>query len=110
MRDDETRYFADTFDGDGLNRARAIGLELAETDAQTEALNASLARDERRRQIASDLARESYHSDDVEVSRIGDNRGEVDVESVDGGYWVSARVWVYAEDVEAQLEEEASDA
>lgn len=71
-------------------RARAIGLEHAEVEAQTEALNASLARNAERERKAREVAHATYGTDDVEVLN--------EVEYVDGGYWVAARVWVYADD------------
>jgi hypothetical protein len=95
------------------SRARAIGEEFAETEAQTEALNAALDRDARRQTLAVEIARERYGSDDVEVGRsrflvewpLG---ATVQVESVDGGYWIAARVWVDADDV--VLEDDAREA
>jgi hypothetical protein len=84
-----------------MRRARAIGLEAAETDRQTTELNESLRRNDERLNLAVEIAHETYGSDDIEImtdagevlTGIGFGGGwEVDV--VDGGYWVEARVWV----------------
>ena len=88
-------------------RGRAIGEEFAESELQTMALNESLARDQRRREIAAEIAEESYGSDDVDVlpgKWILEDR-EPRIESVDGGYWVEARVWVEADVVEERMSE-----
>ena len=37
-------------------------------------------------------ARDEYQTDDVQIPH------NADVERVSGGYWVSAQVWVYAND------------
>lgn len=57
---------------------------------------ASLARRAARNTIARELAVKRYANDDVEVSD--------DLDYVDGGYWVRARVWVDAQDVEDVLD------
>lgn len=79
--------------------ARAIGVDWQESETATEAVNESLARAERREQLAVSIAQRQA-DDDLEVP------GDMDVprvESVDGGYWVAARIWVDAEEVEEAL-------
>lgn len=64
--------------------------------SEMEAVNASVARDDARRARAVEVARKNYGSEDVAVA-MDEN---VHVHSVDGGYWISARVWVDADAVE----------
>jgi len=79
------------------------GLEAHSPGADSLDMQTSMERREQRLAIATEKAKENYETDDLEVSAIGDNRGEMVVESVDGGYWVSARVWVDADVVEREL-------
>lgn len=82
--------------------------EAWEEERQMNELNASLDRDAQRQEIALEIARDSYGSDDVEVGPpVYSDTGSPDekVESVDGGYWVSARVFIYADDVEERMED-----
>lgn len=59
-----------------------------------------------RRQVAAECAQDKYAgNDDIDVLP-GDwlvESPEPQVESVDGGYWVQARVWVDAENVEMRM-------
>ena len=50
--------------------------------------------------IARNIITEQYARDDDVVVY-----DDAEVESVDGGYWVAARHWVYADDVEDRLAE-----
>jgi hypothetical protein len=79
-----------------MRRARAIGEEFAESERQTEEMNASLERWHRRRQIARELVQDLLGDD-------GDFPDETEVESVDGGYWVTGRVFVDADSIEHVL-------
>lgn len=60
-----------------------------------------------RRQVAAECAQDLYrNNDDVDVLP-GDwlvESPEPQVESVDGGYWVQARVWVDAAAVEMRMQ------
>lgn len=67
-------------------------------------LHASIERMNERYRIATDLALESYESDDVQIVHSEVDAGGWFVESVDGGYWVEARVWVPADTVEERLD------
>ena len=70
-----------------------------------EALNESLRRRDERLAAARKLAQEIYASDDIDVLPgrwIVESSPEPDIEEVDGGYWVQARVWVDADLVEAR--------
>lgn len=63
-------------------------------------LDASLRRWEARNRAAIDLAIDNYvtgSDDDIDIV------DDPHIESVDGGYWIAARVWVSAEDVEEAL-------
>jgi hypothetical protein len=51
----------------------------------------------KRREIAADIARDQYGSDDVEIA------DDPTVDYVDGGYWIPARLWVSADAVEDQF-------
>lgn len=82
-------------------RARRIGLEAWESERQMNELNESLARASDREKIAVKIARDSYGSDDVEIDEY--DHEKLFIESVDGGYWVKARVWVDAEAVEGLM-------
>lgn len=55
---------------------------------------ASMRRNAERQGAAIEIAPQEYETDDVEVFE------DAGVEWCDGGYWVEARVWVDAEDVE----------
>lgn len=80
-------------------RARAIGEEHYETEAQMDAVNESIRRNEARVAKAVEIARERYTSDlDVEFPT------DATAESRDGGYWVRAQVWVDLFDVEEALD------
>ena len=86
-------------------RARRIGLEAWESDRQMDELNESLRREDERKRLAVKLAHERYGTDDVEVNPLDEIDHSIGtlgdtVESVDGGYWVPARVWIPFEDVE----------
>ena len=81
------------------SRAHLKAAELMEEERQMNELNASLERQEQRERIAAGLAYENYASDDVVVEPPDEG-----VESVDGGYWVKARLWVDADDVEERME------
>lgn len=86
------------------NRLWLKAAESAEEERQMIELNASLEREARREKIAIDLARVRYafNTDDVEITH--EDYPTPVVESVDGGYWVRARVWIYADDVEERME------
>lgn len=78
------------------DRLRRKAAEAWEEERQMNELNDSLRRADERKKIAESLARASFiDNDDVEVGG--------DVEYVDGGYWVTARVFVDAEDVEEAM-------
>lgn len=62
-------------------------------------LHPSVARMARRFEIAGEMAIERYGDDDCEIFH-------EEIESVDGGYWVNARVWVDADPVEDRLNAE----
>ena len=83
------------------NRARRIGLEAWQAEEEMNALNESLARDAERQRLAVEIARETYGSDDVEIDE--HDHEKLFVESVDGGYWVKARVWVDVGEIEGRL-------
>lgn len=85
------------------SRARSIGAELAESERQTEELNASLERSAQRERLAITIAVERYASDDVDVP---EEDGKL--EYVDGGYWVKARVFVDADTVEERMPSEGT--
>jgi hypothetical protein len=69
----------------------------------------SLARQDERFSTATKLAIAGYASDEVEIVEAADNRSGWFIESVDGGYWVEARVWVDAQEVENSIAEVAPD-
>lgn len=73
-------------------------------DLATEALNRSLERDAWRENTAVNLARDTYGSDDIEI--IDEDGPWPGVESVDGGYWIRARLWVSADDVGNPVDEQ----
>lgn len=91
------------------SRAYLKAAETWEEERQMNELNESLARAQKRAEIALALARSRYKDDDdVEIVGRPDNpndpcylhlEGGV-IEPVDGGYWIEARVFVYADDVE----------
>lgn len=71
------------------------------SDAEMIELNASLERDAQRRSMAIELAKKAYGPDDVEVVLSADDESQPSgVQSVDGGYWVGARIFVGYEEVE----------
>jgi len=90
------------------SRAHLKGAEIAAEEAAVIAQNEAIERSDRRRAVAAALAQENYASwfgeGDMEVSTPDDNRGEIAVEFCDGGYWVSARVWIYDHQVEERME------
>lgn len=69
--------------------------EFTESQLRSASAQKSAERADRRRQIAVEAATATYASDDVQVG--------AEAESVDGGYWVTASVWVAAWDVEDRL-------
>ena len=69
-----------------------------------ESFNASMRRNSKRERLAVEAAKEMYGSADVEVGRAFE-RPDDEVEWVDGGYWVNARIWVDFEEVEGRLDE-----
>lgn len=83
-------------------RARAMAHELAETEAQMDAINSALDNDQRRREIAKQLAQDKYGTEDVifDPFDVGGSWPSNPIESRDGGYWVAAKVWIEADDVE----------
>lgn len=56
----------------------------------------------KRRQYAVSIAQENYGDDDCEIYDEAAD-AESHIEEVDGGYWVRARVWVSAADVEERM-------
>lgn len=88
-------------------RGRRIGEELALTDAQTEELNTAMDQVQRRHEIAKELAKERYGSEDVifEPFDSADDWTHLGVQSRDSGYWVAAKVWIEEDDVEEKFAE-----
>jgi hypothetical protein len=56
----------------------------------------------KRRSLAVEIALENYGSDDIEIYDESAD-AESHVEEVDGGYWIRARVWVAAAEVEGKM-------
>lgn len=76
---------------------------MADTDWND--LGESVQRMSRRFELATEIAKSTYASDDLEIVESVLASGGWFVESVDGGYWVEARVWVPADAVEERMEE-----
>jgi hypothetical protein len=90
-----------------MPRSGHIGREFAAQEAEMEAINESLERSEKRMRIAGELACDRFAGDDdvdVMPGTWMPETPEPRVESVDGGYWVLARVWVDAEEVEERMQ------
>lgn len=68
-------------------RARAIGFEHAESERQMNDINESLRRQDQRYRLATEIAKESYASDVIEIVESVFDGGWF-VETVDGGFWV----------------------
>jgi hypothetical protein len=84
------------------SRAHLKGAEIVEEEHQAQLQNEAVDRAMRRYEIARQLAREAFKgNDDVDVGYTGD--ADSTVEYVDAGYWVNARVFIYAEDVEERM-------
>jgi hypothetical protein len=89
------------------DRLRRKAAEAWEEERQMNELNESAARWEQRNRIAAQIAIERFEGDDdldIPIDEDSVMLGDMSVvESVDGGYWVTARVWVYADDVEERM-------
>lgn len=81
------------------SRAWLKGQEIAEEERQMQLQNEAFDRAFKRGQIACAIAHERFamDRDDIEVLSPGD------AQYVDGGYWVDARIFVDADEVEERM-------